>query len=218
MTFGHHDLQDLLLHWPQQPQQSGALADGIFERIRQILSGCAPTALAKADLIPLIRQHLLRESNRIARPINLRVSSLPPWPDADEWQAHGVSTMELDRDQLHLTAMPWHPTWLSSGDDGAFAAAFTDRQVRPDCSCPADPFVADATGYPNYSCPGQREAVRAAFLMKPGHTLVVNLPTGSGKSLVGQAPALVFKETGHLTLFVVPTVALALDQERQMRS
>src|SRR5262249_27888177 len=51
---------------------------------------------------------------------------------------------------------------------------------------------------------------------KPGHTLIVNLPTGSGKSLVGQAPALVHKDAGNLTLFVVPTVALALDQARQM--
>jgi superfamily II DNA helicase RecQ len=52
--------------------------------------------------------------------------------------------------------------------------------------------------------------------MRPGTSLIVNLPTGSGKSLVGQAPALVYKEEGNLTIFVVPTVALAIDQARQM--
>jgi superfamily II DNA/RNA helicase len=105
---------------------------------------------------------------------------------------------------------------LTSDDKGAFADAFSTKVVRVDSRCTADPFLADATGYDAYSCPGQREAIRAAFLMKPGHTLVVNLPTGSGKSLVGQAPALVHKGDGHLTLFVVPTVALAIDQDRQM--
>jgi hypothetical protein len=88
--------------------------------------------------------------------------------------------------------------------------------VRSEGGCAVDPFVQDATGYDLYSCPGQREAVRAAFLMPAGSTLFVNLPTGSGKSLVGQISALVQRRAGSVTIFVVPTVALAIDQARQM--
>jgi superfamily II DNA/RNA helicase len=158
----------------------------------------------------------LVEKGRHQREVNLRVPSLPPWPEANEWKRHGVMPMRAGESHFILTAEPWRPTWLPAGDRGAFSNAFSYEVVRVDGSCAADPFLADATGYDRYSCPGQREAVRACFLMKPGHTLIVNLPTGSGKSLVGQAPALVRKAAGNLTLFVVPTVALALDQARQM--
>ena len=53
--------------------------------------------------------------------------------------------------------------------------------------------------------------------MPPGSTLRwINLPTGSGKTLVGQLPPLL-DDGIELTLFVVPTTALALDQARRMQ-
>ena len=216
MSFGHHDLQEVLSQWPDLRPPTEGVADGLNERIRQILSAASATTLAKGDLQPLIRQHLLREQSRADRRVQLRAPSLAPWPSVEEWKKHGVEALPVNADSVMLTAEAWHPTWLDSGDNGAFADAFSEKKVRVESQCPADPFLADATGYEHYSCPGQREAVRACFLMNPGHTLIVNLPTGSGKSLVGQAPALVHKEVGHLTLFVVPTVALAIDQARQM--
>ncbi|RYG07911.1 MAG: ATP-dependent DNA helicase RecQ, partial [Caulobacteraceae bacterium] len=73
-----------------------------------------------------------------------------------------------------------------------------------------------ASGYPTYVSAGQREAVRSAFLMRPGDTLIVCLPTGSGKSFVAQAPILTRGREGGLTLCIVPTTALVLDQARQM--
>jgi superfamily II DNA/RNA helicase len=52
------------------------------------------------------------------------------------------------------------------------------------------------------------------MLMPPGDVLVVNLPTASGKSLVAYAPSLAAKTHNQLTVVIVPTVALGLDQER----
>lgn len=216
MSFSHSGLQELLTQWPHSRPPDEPASDGLSERIRQILCNSSTTRLAKEDLQPLIRQHLLLEEDRQHREVKLRVPSLPPWPNATEWRRHGVVPMKAGESHFILTAEPWHPNWLASGDRGAFSSAFSHQQVRIEGNCAADPFLADATGHDRYSCPGQREAVRACFLMKPGHTLIVNLPTGSGKSLVGQAPALVHKDSGNLTLFVVPTVALALDQARQM--
>jgi len=139
------------------------------------------------------------------------------WSVGFDWEGHGFGVHPLEDGTL-LSASPWHPDWLDSSDKGVFNDAFSEKNVRTNEPCEADPFFVESTGYAYYSCPGQREAIRAAFLMPTGNTLIVNLPTGSGKSLVGQAPALVFREDGYLTLFVVPTVALAIDQERQMRS
>lgn len=197
----------------------GTLEDSIAERIRQILSKgnqVQSSVQWAAELPPLIRHYLLRESSRSSREMHLRVPTRGAWPSIVDWGRHGIQALTMGEDLL-LTAKPWRPDWLDGSDQGVFADAFAEKNSRVNEVCDADPFVTDATGYKTYSCPGQREAVRAAFLMRPGDTLIVNLPTGSGKSLVGQAPALVYQQEGHLTLFVVPTVALAIDQGRQMR-
>ena len=218
MRFGFAKLQEVLYQWPKLQVTQGPARDSVMERIRQVLVTFElKGTLQKFDFQPLIRHLLLCESYKSRRKIDLRVPAGPAWPTVLEWNSHGVSAMEVGADAFLLTALPWHPTWLGSGESGVFADSFSDKSVREDGSCSADPFIADITGYEHYSSPGQREAIRAAFLIPPGETLIVNLPTGSGKSLVGQAPALIHRQDGHLTLFVVPTVALAIDQERQMK-
>jgi hypothetical protein len=54
--------------------------------------------------------------------------------------------------------------------------------------------------------------------MPPRSTVIVSLPTGAGKTLAFQLPALVFAPEGGLTVVVVPTVALARDQEQRFRT
>ena len=52
--------------------------------------------------------------------------------------------------------------------------------------------------------------------MPPGSTLIVNLPTGAGKTLVAQVPILMNGLDKGLTIVIVPTTALAIDQSRRM--
>jgi ATP-dependent DNA helicase RecQ len=220
MKFGFTDLQDLIQHWNGTTAiPDGGFRDGIVERTCQILRVARERrsmASLRADMAPLVRHCLLAESARIGSTQSLRVPAGDGWPSGQEWEAHAVDVMPAGPDAFILTAQAWHPDWLGATATGAFHDAFTVKQVRTPGACAADPFVAEATMFDDYSSPGQREAVRAVFLMRAGDTLLVNLPTGSGKSLVGQAPALVHKLAGALTIFVVPTVALALDQERAM--
>jgi ATP-dependent DNA helicase RecQ len=220
MSFGDDDLQAVLLAWPNC-KLPDRVQDSLLERIRQVLASAMSRSnnrLLQGDLPPLLRHYLLRSSARVGEKAHLKVPALPNWPDRDRWAEHGVDAIHSRGDSFLISAFPWQPDWLGAGDDGMFADAFTDKLVRQDTRCVADPFVQNATGFATYSSPGQREAVRAAFLMPEGDTLIVNLPTGSGKSLVGQAPALVQREDGQITVFVVPTVALALDQERAMQA
>ena len=51
--------------------------------------------------------------------------------------------------------------------------------------------------------------MHTALTLPNGHTLLISLPTGGGKSLVTQLLASVSE---GLTVVIVPTVALALDQ------
>src|SRR3989454_12388252 len=60
--------------------------------------------------------------------------------------------------------------------------------------------------------PGQEEAVRAALA---GHDALVVMPTGSGKSLCYQLPALMRDD---LTVVVSPLVALMQDQVDALRA
>ncbi|MGU0874448.1 protein DpdF [Pseudomonas aeruginosa] len=219
MSFGFDELQAVLAAWPSVDAWPEKVDDSLLDRICQVLgtaqAQCGNTAW-HADLQPLLRQVLLRTSNGVGKGMWLRVPAGQGWPDRASWAIHGVDAIEAGASAYLLAAREWHPEWLGSGERGVFADAFSDVRVRRDMECEADPFIRDSTGFTNYSSPGQREAVRAAFLIPEGDTLIVNLPTGSGKSLVGQAPALINKEDGHLTIFVVPTVALALDQARAM--
>lgn len=219
MSFGDDDLQAVLVAWPNAALPD-KVPDSLLDRICQVLaSALADTAGSKfqGDLQPLLRHYLLRSSARAGMTLHLKVPALWNWPSRDNWAEHGIDAIRSGDSAFLISALPWHSEWLGAGEDGMFADAFTDQLVRQQTQCEADPFVQNATGFATYSSPGQREAVRAAFLMPEGDTLIVNLPTGSGKSLVGQAPALVQREDGHLTIFVVPTVALALDQERAMQ-
>ena len=68
---------------------------------------------------------------------------------------------------------------------------------------------------PEYKTPGQRDLLRALDALPPGEVLLGTLTTGEGKSLV--IHRLVGKYPDRLTLVVVPTVALALDQEKEAR-
>ncbi|MEI7451186.1 MAG: protein DpdF, partial [Desulfomonile sp.] len=212
--------ENILSSWPKAEIPLEVSEDSLLERIRQILAEAGisnDVTKWKADIIPLIRHYLLRDSARKGKKSSLRVPSHSGWPNVEEWRRHGIWVWPISDNAFILKPEPWCPEWLDAGEEGVFADAFKDEKVRQEGYCEADPFITEATGYTTYFCPGQREAIRASFLMRHGHTLIVNLPTGSGKSLVGQAPALVHKQDGNLVLFVVPTVALAIDQERQMK-
>lgn len=118
------------------------------------------------------------------------------------------------------------PEWLRGGVGGldlALAApgaverdgAVVDTLSRQERPVAADPALTALAGTETYKSRSQAVALRTVALAPDASVLHVVLPTGSGKSLVGIAPGLL-REDGT-TVVVVPTVALALDQERQAK-
>ena len=212
-------LQDVLVGWPDVALPDRAL-DGVFERLRQILSLAratgAPQAPSFGDAVPLLRQVLRRESLKSGTPARIRVVRGGGWPEAEAWRRHGIVAHAISVAHFLLEAAPWEPNWLAPFDRPVFEEAFAETPAPRDGRRPIDPFLKEASGFEEYVSAGQREAVRSAFLMPAGTTLIVALPTGSGKSLVAQAPVLVHGLESGLTLCIVPTTALALDQARLM--
>ncbi|WP_035566042.1 protein DpdF [Caballeronia sordidicola] len=213
--FGFSELQKALLQWPTEFPFFEFCLEGTYERISQILAQPSSDVLAKNDLMPLIRQILLQQSQSSSLS-RIKVPRHPPWPSFQEWAEWGVFVMQAP-DGFVLSAERWHPEWLEASSSGVFDRAFSMDRLAATQECDSDPYVSLVTGLRYYKSKGQREAVRASFFALPGSTLVVNLPTGNGKSLVAQIDVLLDGREGNMTVVVVPTVALAIDQERQMQ-
>ena len=193
--------------------------DGVFDRLGQILRASQGTGRLQdhQDAMALFRHILRRQSLRSGQQAQLRVPSGPGWPSRAAWAEFGIRAHSEANGHFLVEARPWDATWVDDSDNPVFEDIFGEQNVRLDWQRPIDPFLGEASGFDSYVSPGQREAVRSALLLPPGETLVVALPTGSGKSFVAQAPVLARGLEGGLSLCVVPTTALVLDQARQMR-
>jgi superfamily II DNA helicase RecQ len=202
--------------WPKMEIPTSA-ADGVFRRLQQVLAWQAEDErrTVDGDLMVLLRHVMRRHAIKTGTPARLRVPVGTKWPDRNRWAQFGIHAQEVGHGQYLLESEPFSPDWLVQSDRPMFEHAFAERPVRLDWRKPIDPFLAEASGFDHYTSPGQREAVRSAFLMPAGGTIIISLPTGSGKSFVAQAPVLARGIESGLTLCIVPTTALALDQARQ---
>ena len=77
-----------------------------------------------------------------------------------------------------------------------------------------DPTLHMLTGFSHYRSFEQKLCTHTALSLNSGYTLLCALPTGAGKSLIGQLFA--YKNPG-LSIVIVPTVALAIDQMESSR-
>ncbi len=173
----------------------------------------------KGDLMAAMR-HLLRwEYERGGRP-NRLVPSSRPWPSIEEWLDGGFrDVFDYDESQRQVHAAPWHPDWLDQVGEMTIEGPLVREDVRRHISCTeTDPFLGQV-GFSSYRSLGQREAVRSVLTSPAGSTLTVLLPTGGGKSLCAHLPALLDEgAVASLVLTIVPTVALALDQQERLKS
>jgi len=203
--------------------------DRSCEQLRRTILALLADAhsVGPGDLAGLVR-HVLRRATLCNAPdFLLTVPSSSPWPSIDLWQESGVQVVGRDQISLRLRATSsWSAEWLPfSKQYEPFRATYTEdfrRKGWPSSShLPLDTslefgLALDPEQFKGYQGPGQRLAIRSAFFLKPGGTLVVNLPTGTGKSLVAWAPALL-SQNNELTVMITPTIALAIDQERQLK-
>ena len=209
-------LMNVCSQWPALTVPPGPAKDPLLERLRQVLMamGRHPISASQTDCIALIRHVLLRVAPQHSQAPWLRVPLSVGWPTADRWRQ---AQFEVLPGPTSLNVQPRWPR-LSFLDTQAdlFDDVFRSVQSRPKYEVPADPLLLESMGLPTYTGQGQREAVRALLHLPEGNTLIANLPTGSGKSLLAHLPPLIEQE-GQMTLAIVPTVALAMDQASRMR-
>ncbi len=182
-------------------------------------------SVGPGDLAGLVR-HVLRRGSLISHAGEdyfLMVPVENPWPDEQLWKASDVQVLGRDQKTYRIRATRnWSAPWLPDSENfqplgATFREDFRRTGWPSSLHLPFDPALQFGLKLPfsGYQGPGQRLAIRSAFFLKPGGTLVVNLPTGTGKSLVAWAPALL-SNPNELTVMITPTVALAIDQEKQL--
>jgi len=203
------------------------LNDRSCEQLRRAVVSLSmdPSSVGPGDLAGLVR-HVLRRGALLAEETDyfLMVPVSEPWPSAELWNESDVQVLGKDQNAYRLRASHgWSAEWLPySQQYEPFKASFLEEYRRK--GWPTSPHLPLDTAlehglklpFKGYQGPGQRLAIRSAFFLKPGGTLVVNLPTGTGKSLVAWAPALL-SDPNELTVMITPTIALAIDQEMQLR-
>lgn len=120
----------------------------------------------------------------------------------------------IQRAPAAVAAIPWRPNWLRDSTSVAVDTLDLKTKRTPQNPVHGDPALS-LLGYKDYRSHGQRGAMRAVLLAPAGSVLLVVLPTGAGKSLLAHLPPLL--EEG-LTVVVVPTVSLAMDQARALKA
>lgn len=187
-----------------------------FERLRIAMQ---TNNASQCDLAILIRHALRYHSlnENLMHPAEFDTNLL----DIDSLIFAGLD-YKISPNGYIITANPWKPKWLIESklipvDEGSMRA---QSKWNKEHNHVQGDFFLTQFDFDHYRTIGQRVAVRSALSMPPSSMLIVDLPTGEGKSLVFQAiqkigfsndtPVL----SSMLTLVIVPTVTLALDHER----
>ena len=111
-----------------------------------------------------------------------------------------------------LVTTAYRPSWLADEDwAGGHSLDEPPISALPDETLPAEPWLWSlANGeMRTWHSPAQKEACWHALTAPAGATTLIGLPTGAGKSLNFQ---LVARFSAGVTIVVVPTTALAIDQ------
>lgn len=178
------------------------------------------------DIAILLRQILLLESTNRGNDnyASLEIPIDKKWPREKEWKMVGIQSTK-DGDVWNISAELWRPDWLVGSDKHAVDySASSELNKRNEINFPSnatDVFLNHCGDkYTKYTSIDQQKAIRSTLSLSRGKTLIISLPTGEGKSLVFKSINRVgFFDTKNkgLTLVIVPTVTLALDQEKDIQ-
>ena len=201
------------------PADTSQFSEACQRRLLDALAAVGtPDAPEKGDIAALVR-HLLRREDELqgGMPQTIKVSRTSLFPNREIWRQSGINILREGSDYYLISARPWQPNWLDFSEQYHPDKPVFKEEIRRNYEPVAgDPFL-ELVDLKKYRSVGQREAIRAVLTAPECATLVINLPTGSGKSLCAQLPALLRSQIAGVSAIVVPTTALALDQERALK-
>jgi superfamily II DNA helicase RecQ len=178
-------------------------------RLSLALQGFREKRAGISDVAILLRQCIRAYEQRLVLPRRL-------WQQIQKSELDfGLRmTQEHSEGTIEVVADAWSPDWLP---DTQTIDLLEERRLHQPIF--GDGTLSAMTGWETYQSEAQKAAVSAFLFAAPGSTLLVNLPTGGGKSLCMLLPAWLESHGGRIqggtTLVIVPTVSLAMDQKDQ---
>lgn len=200
------------------PDSDFVFHDNCQNRLHQALLSLGKFRGTQPQDIAVLVRHFLRRESEIQGGVQqtVRILKKTYFPDRQLWERCSMRVLSEELDSFLLEAAPWHPTWLDSKNKiSPETALLKEIEFRNYESTTGDSLLS-LVGLEDYRCYGQCEAIRGVLNAPPASTLVINLPTGAGKSLCAQLPALAESRNYGVTVVIVPTTALAIDQENAM--
>ena len=170
-----------------------------FKRFRLGLCG-------EADYLVALRGFMLSYQTSLRTNIGCSVDSL---------EKYGIYYEPTSKEYYAVYSVPeFLPQ--KSFVEGVFVNAGTSLNETKSSYClMTNRFIENLTGFRFFKSLEQKLCVYGALNAPLGYTTLVSMPTGGGKSLITQV--LGYSKKG-LSIVVVPTVSLAIDQERVAKS
>lgn len=225
---GFRFLREAVQRWPAEPAEPPIELVDTQQRLLATMRSAAASSpgVGPGDLGPLLSQVLLQASAAGEHDEELKIPQRAPWPMLARGPASAAVLCDFGlqttgaalEGRVPVRAEPWQLPEGAFGEAGCCgldALLPQHRGLRVEQPA-TEPVVRGLTGFATYKTPGQQRAVQAALLMPPGQTLLINLPTGSGKTLAFTVLALASIQRKRQVLLIVPTTALAIDQEQRL--
>ena len=124
-------------------------------------------------------------------------------------KSHGREYGLICEGNQTVSCIPSFPDWLEPLDFISDVYSLKSDDLTEAHTSAGDQQLRICTRFSNYKSFEQKLAVHTALNLPEGHTMLLSQPTGGGKSLVTQ---MIASASQGLTIVIVPTVALALDQ------
>ena len=174
----------------------------LLHAVKRLLKSFAPDRRqdGRDDFLLALRNYLLSMQEKI------RVDDVP----IPEDNAYGL-VRDASDGRWHAVAQ--FPDYVNRmfAESVFLAQPASHRTSSGGFSLHTDPLIRRLTGFRRFKSVAQKLAVYGALHLPDGYAALISLPTGGGKSLITQT--LAYQREG-LTIVVVPTVSLAIDQER----
>jgi ATP-dependent DNA helicase RecQ len=197
------------------PKDTSLISEPCHQRLLDAL-GNSP---GSGDIASLVRHVLRREDEKQggSSAISLLISRKSPFPDRTTWEQSSINVLREDQEHYLISANPWQPEWLDFAIQYPPDSPIFKEEYRRNYEPVSGDLFLQLVGLNKYHSMGQREAIHAVLTAPDSSTLVINLPTGAGKSLCAQLPALLNSRNNYgVSVVVVPTTALAIDQEGKL--
>lgn len=169
------------------------------ERLNKYWAKYQSGKITKEDFLVSLRNYLLVFQVSIRLPVNITIED------------NNVG-LRLDSEGLCFATYNF-PAYLNESIvSQGFLRSYEAAPVNNRFFLGVSPNIYRLTGFRFFKSIRQKFAVNGVLNMPEGYTTLVSLPTGGGKSLITQTMA--YQKQEGLTITIVPTVSLAMDQVR----